>query len=98
MPAALAPGLSAQHLSKDRAIDEILTDHYAIPVTDRSSEIGASPIGAEDAKLLGMTAGTNVLVYRTLVRNPDGVPVSRTISLNHPDRVVFSTGPTPLTP
>jgi GntR family transcriptional regulator len=91
VPAAMTPGLTPQMLSKDRSIDDILIGHYGIHITERSSEISATPIGAVDAKLLGMTVGTNALVYRTLARTQDGVALARIISLNHPDRVVFTT-------
>jgi hypothetical protein len=69
----------------------LLRDRYGVQPADRDSEISVGPIGAEDAELLGLPLGLNVLLYRSVMRDAAGVPVETVSSVNHPQRVVFST-------
>jgi GntR family transcriptional regulator len=89
--AALVPGLVAEDLAQNASLYDLLRDRYGVTPTDRESEISVGPIGAEDAGLLGLRAGTNVLMYRSVMRDAGGRPVESVSSVNHPQRVVFST-------
>lgn len=96
LPGARIPGLVAEDLTQNASLYQILRDRYNIVPTDRDSEISARPIAAEDAALLGFEEGINVLIYRSVVRDAEGVPIEHLTSVNHPQRVVFTTGSTQL--
>lgn len=89
--AALVPGLVAEDLAQNASLYDLLRDRYGVTPTDRDSQISIGPIGAEDAGLLGVRSGINVLMYRSVVRDAEGRPVESVSSVNHPQRVVFST-------
>jgi GntR family transcriptional regulator len=91
LPRDRVPDLVAEDLTRDASLYQILRDRYNIVPTDRDSEISARPIAAEDAALLGLEEGTNVLVYCSVVRDANGVPIEHLTSVNHPQRVVFTT-------
>jgi GntR family transcriptional regulator len=92
LPRARVPDLVAEDLVQNASLYEILRSRYSIAPTDRDSEISARPISAEDAPLLGLAEGINVLIYRSVVRDAEGAPVEQVMSVNHPQRVVFTTG------
>jgi DNA-binding GntR family transcriptional regulator len=91
LPLARVPGLVAQDLAQNTSLYELLKDRYGIEPAERESEISVGPIGAADAELLGLEPGLNVLLYRSVVRDAAGIPVELVHSVNHPQRVVFST-------
>jgi len=91
MPAERVPGLVAEDLAQNASLYALLQERYAIRPTDRDSEISVGPIGEVDADLLGLAPGLNVLLFRSVVRDAAGVPVEAVSSVNHPQRVVFST-------
>jgi len=91
LPQALVPGLMAEDLAQNASLYELLKDRYGLHPADRDSEISVGPVSDEDAALLGVAAGINVLLYNSVVRTADGVPVESVASINHPQRVVFST-------
>jgi GntR family transcriptional regulator len=91
IPAGLVPGLAAEDLAQNASLYELLGRRYGLRPAERDSEISVGPIGAEDAALLGVAEGINVLLYRSVVRDPDGQAVESITSVNHPQRVVFST-------
>lgn len=89
--AALVPGLVAEDLAQNASLYLLLQQRYGLHPTERDSEISVRPINADDARLLGLRAGVNVLCYRSVVRNEVGLPIESIVSINHPQRVVFST-------
>jgi GntR family transcriptional regulator len=91
LPAAAVPGLTAEDLTQNASLYELLRNRYALHPAVRKSEISVSRIDAEDASLLGVTAGINVLEYRSTVSDADGMALEHVVSVNHPERVVFST-------
>lgn len=91
LPSALVPGLVADDLTGNASLYRLLHQRYGIEPCDRESEIGAGPIDAEDATLLSVDEGTNMLLYRSIVRGADGRPIESVFSINHPKHVVFTT-------
>ena len=91
LPGGLVPGLVAQDLANSVSLYQLLRDRYGIVPTDRDSEISVGPVTAEDAGLLGVAPGINVLLYTSIVRDADGRVIESVSSVNHPERVVFST-------
>jgi GntR family transcriptional regulator len=89
LPAARVPGLVGQDLAQNASLYALLRERYGIVPEGRDSEISLCPVTEEDAALLGIEAGINVLLYRSLVRDTTGVPVEMTSSVSHPQRVVF---------
>jgi DNA-binding GntR family transcriptional regulator len=69
----------------------LLRGRYGLEPTNRKSEISVSPVDEEDAALLGIEARINVLEYRSTVSGSDGKALEHVVSVNHPERVVFST-------
>jgi GntR family transcriptional regulator len=91
LPSARVPDLVAEDLTRNASLYQTLRDRYHILPTDRDSEISVRPIAADDAALLGLEEAINVLIYRSVVRDADGVPIEHLTSVNHPQRVVFTT-------
>jgi GntR family transcriptional regulator len=91
LPAALVPGLCAADLTENASLYAVLEQRYGLRPTARRSEIGASPLDDADAELLGLPPRTNALVQRSVVLDQKGRAVEHVISVNHPERVVFST-------
>ncbi len=91
LPAARVPGLTASDLVENASLYALLAARYGIRTRSRRGEIAAAPIGAEDAELLALAAGTNVLLYRSVIFDEEGRAVEYMISVNHPQRVVFTT-------
>jgi GntR family transcriptional regulator len=91
LPASAVPGLSAEDLVKNSSLYELLRNRYGLEPSVRKSEIGVGPIDENDALLLGISAGINVLEYRSTVSDATGTPLEHVVSVNHPERVVFST-------
>lgn len=91
IPAMLVPGLVAEDLAQNASLYALLRERYGLRPIERDSEISVGPIGAGDARLLGVREGINVLLYRSVVRNAEGLPIESVASVNHPQRVVFST-------
>ena len=91
LPGGLVPGLVAEDLAQNASLYDLLRDRYGLLPIERESEISVGPIEAGDALLLGLPAGLNVLLYRSVVRDANGLPIESVASVNHPQRVVFST-------
>jgi GntR family transcriptional regulator len=91
LPAAAVPGLAAEDLAQHASLYELLINRYGLHPTDRTSEISVRRIEDEDASLLGIAPGINVLRYMSTVRDAEGAPLEHVVSINHPERVVFST-------
>ena len=91
LAAGRVPGLAAEDLAQNVSLYALLRTRYGVEPADRDSEISVGAIGAGDAELLGLTVGLNVLLYRSVVRDAAGMPVETVASVNHPQRVVFST-------
>ncbi|MBN8875759.1 MAG: GntR family transcriptional regulator [Rhodospirillales bacterium] len=91
LPAARVPGLTASDLVENASLYALLADRFGIRTRTRRGEIEAAPIDREDAALLGLPPGTNVLLYRSVIFDDQGQPVEYMISVNHPRRVVFTT-------
>lgn len=89
LPAERVPGLVAADLFGDASLYALLRDRFAIEPERRRAQIGVVPISAEDAELLGLQAGTNVLSYRLDIFDRDGRPIEYMSSVNHTQRVNF---------
>lgn len=89
MAAVLVPGLTAQDLAGNASLYKILQSRYGLNPETRESEISIAAVTAEEARLLGLDAGINVLLYRSLVHGADGTPIEVVNSINHPERVRF---------
>ena len=81
----------AEDLAHNASLYNVLRDRYGLAPTDRDSQISVAPIARRDALLLGVTEGINVMMYRSVVRDATGRPIESVMSVNHPQRVVFST-------
>ena len=90
LPAALVPGLAAADLDHDVSLYALMRDRFGLRPTERDTEIGVGPIDADDARLLGLAEGVNVLLCHSVVYGPDGQPIESVSSVNHPQRVMFS--------
>ena len=91
LPADRVPGLAAADVTETPSLYELLGARYGIEFGTRAATIGAEPVLPDEAAVLGLAPGINVLVYRIDVADGDGVPVEHTVSINHPERVSFST-------
>lgn len=91
LPRALVPDLVAEDLANNASLYELLRERFGRNPADRESEIRVGPISAEDARLLDLPEGLNVLLYNSVVRDSTGVRIECVASVNHPERVVFST-------
>lgn len=91
LPAERVPGLAAADLVENPSLFDLLRSRYGIGVGRRSGVIGIAPIQAGDAALLGIEPDINVLVYRLDVYDDQDRPIEHMISINHPQRVVFTT-------
>ncbi len=95
LPAARVPGLAAADFIENNSLYEILRQRYGIKLGRREGVIGSAPIVSDDADLLGVSPGINVLIYRIDIFDEDEVPIEHMVSLNHPQRVTFKTTSTP---
>jgi GntR family transcriptional regulator len=95
IPAERVPGLVAADVLEAPSLYGLLEARYGIEFGDREATIAAEPVLPQDAALLGLEPGVNALVYRLDVADADGRPIEHTISINHPERVTFSTSLTP---
>lgn len=93
LPANRVPGLAAADLTGDVSLFALLEEKFGIRVGERSGVISVAPITTHDAALLGVQPGINVLVYRIDVNDDRGRPVEHMVSVNHPQRVTFTTSP-----
>lgn len=94
LPADRVPGLVAADLMGDVSLFGILQERYGIRLGNRHAQLGLAPVVSEDATLLGIQPGINVLVYRLDVFDHTGRPIEHMVSINHPQRVTFTTKPT----
>lgn len=93
LPASRVPGIAAADLTGDVSLFALLEDKFGIRVGQRSGVISVAPIISQDAALLGVQPGINVLVYRIDVSDDQGRPIEHMVSINHPQRVTFTTAP-----
>jgi GntR family transcriptional regulator len=87
--ADLVPGLAAQDLAGNASLYSLLQSRYGLQPTLRESEISITAVTPEDARLLELDENINVLLYRSLVRSAEGMPIEAVNSVNHPERVRF---------
>lgn len=90
LPAARVPGLAASDLADGASLYALLRTRYGVLPGRRQGRIRVAQIGAEDAALLSVPSGCSVLEYRSVVSDPDGRPIERVVSLNHPQLVAFT--------
>ena len=91
LPADRVPGLAAADLMGDVSLFAILQERYGIRVGNRAGVISVAPVVSEDAALLDVQPGVNVLVYRIDVFDEQNRPIEHMVSINHPQRVSFTT-------
>lgn len=91
LPAERVPGLAATDLMGDVSLFALLEQRYGIRLGRRQGVISVAPILREEATLLGVEAGINVLFYRIDVHDEQDRPIEHMVSVNHPQRVSFST-------
>ena len=90
-PAARVPGLVAADLIEGQSLYVLLRQRYGLAVDHSRGVLTAAPIGAQDAALLSLEPNAMALIYRVTVYDADGVPVEHVISINHPQRTLFTT-------
>ncbi|MGV3650876.1 MAG: GntR family transcriptional regulator [Devosia sp.] len=90
-PAARVPGLVAADLIEGQSLYVLLRERYGITVNRSRGVLTAAPIGAQDAGLLSLEAGATALIYRVSVYDADDRPIEHAISINHPQRTLFTT-------
>jgi GntR family transcriptional regulator len=91
LPAERVRGLAAADLLEDASLYSVLDSRYGLRPVARRSEISVAPVGSEDAELLGLRIGTNVLMLCSVVLDKQGTAIEYVISVNHPERVSFTT-------
>jgi GntR family transcriptional regulator len=91
LPAWRVPGLVAEDLLNNASLFGLLKERFGIPVAKRQGVISVGPILPEDATLLNVEPGTNVLIYRLNIFDEDELPIEHMVSVNHPQRVTFKT-------
>jgi GntR family transcriptional regulator len=91
LPAERVPGLAAADLLENASLYGLLRERFGIQVGGRQGVISVAPIGAQDAALLGLEPDTAALLYRSIVSDRQGKPIEHMISVNHPQRVMFTT-------
>lgn len=91
MPAARVPGLVAADLIEQPSLYALLQERYGIRVGDRRYRISVAPIEAGDAKLLDLEPASSILRLESVVSDQGAKPIEQLVSINHPQRVAFST-------
>jgi GntR family transcriptional regulator len=91
LSAERVPGLVAADIIEGQSLYTVLSARYGIKVSTSRGFVGIAPVNDDDAHLLDLQPGLNVLVYRAVVFDDAGRPVEHTVSVNHPTRVLFAT-------
>ncbi|UBV45061.1 GntR family transcriptional regulator (plasmid) [Deinococcus taeanensis] len=92
LPHARVPGLAAEDLMGNQSLYRVLRERYGIEAGVGESVISVAPATVAEGRALNLGADQSVLLYRTLVRDPAGVPFEYLKSANHPQFVVFRIG------
>lgn len=91
VPAARVPGLVAADIIEGVSLYVLLRERYRIVPYRSQGVLSAAAIASDDAALLGLSANATALIYRVGVFDEAGVPIEHTISINHPQRTLFTT-------
>ena len=91
LPAARVPGLVAADIITGQSLYVVLGERYGIVPYRSQGVLSAATVAPDDAALLGLLTNATALIYRVSVFDADGVPVEHTISINHPQRTLFTT-------
>ncbi|PYE49976.1 GntR family transcriptional regulator [Deinococcus yavapaiensis KR-236] len=92
LPSARVPDLAAEDLLGNQSLYGVLRERFGIEVGVGDSSIAVRPATGDEAGMLGLDEGQAVLLYRSVVRDPSGVPFEYVKSVNHPHLVVFQIG------
>jgi GntR family transcriptional regulator len=91
LPAERVPGLAAADLMEDASLYTILESRYGLRPVARRSEINVGTIDSDHAELLGLPNGTNIVMLSSVVLDSEGKAIEYVVSVNHPERVSFTT-------
>ena len=89
IPYRLCPALINENLS-DGSLYELLASKYGLSVSKGHRTIQAVRASREDAKLLGIKAGSPTLLLKSIGLLQDGTPLEYFVARHRGDRSVFS--------
>lgn len=89
LPAELVPDLLAEDLMAGQALHDMLAERYGLAFSADEREISVGAATELEARQLGLVAGAPTLMLRLVTHDEHGRPVDYTVSVNHPDHVVF---------
>ncbi|MCG8509225.1 MAG: GntR family transcriptional regulator [Rhodospirillales bacterium] len=90
LPGNRVPGLAAEDLIHDQSLYALLKERYNIEVGTNKRSLSASPVSAQDAEQLGLRKNELALIIRTVSVDTGGSPIEYLKSVNHPQRVIFT--------
>jgi GntR family transcriptional regulator len=91
LPAARVPGLVAADLIESGSLYRLLETRYHLAPGSDEGTLQSVELSNEDARLLGLPAGSSGLVYRGVVFDAvSNTPMEYVVSINHPHRVAFT--------
>lgn len=91
IPASRVPGLAADDVAEGRSLYPVLKERYGIVPQRSRGVLSVAAINRDDAGLLGLPPETMGQIYRVIVYDAADQPVEYTISINHPQRTLFTT-------
>lgn len=91
LPAAAVPGLSPDDIRRGGSLSDILKSRYKIMTKDVDRIIRVDRASPEDARALRLPRSCSALVFVGLASDQSGRRIEYTVSINHPDLVVFRT-------
>jgi GntR family transcriptional regulator len=89
VPAARVPGLTGADLAGDASYYGVLRERYGRRVTTGRQTVAPAVLGADDAALLGVTAGAPALRFVRVSRDQDGQVVELVDALYRGDRYLI---------
>ncbi|WP_028536891.1 GntR family transcriptional regulator [Paludibacterium yongneupense] len=90
LPAARVPGLVAADLIESGSLYRLLESRYRLTPGCDEGTLQSVELSSEDAALLELPPGASALAYRGVVFDSTGIPLEYVVSVNHPQRVVFT--------
>ncbi len=90
LPAERVPGLAADDLIHDQSLYALLKERYGIEMGMCTRTISASPVSMQDSEQIGLRKHDNALVLRSMAFDIGGTPIEYLKSVNHPQRVIFT--------
>ena len=90
LPAERVPDLAADDLIHDESLYALLRERYKIELGTCTRTISVSPISIQDSERLGLRKYATALIMRSVTNDIDGKPIEYLKSINHPQRVIFT--------